>query len=206
MLEALCPECDQHFREVQEALQTLRVPFQINRFMVRGLDYYTRTTFEFLTTDLGAQAAVGAGGRYDGLIEQLGGPPLSGIGFAMGMERIALLMEQDTESKLPDATMDIFLASLGSETLAPCSLLAHLLRQQGIRAAIDYSGRSLKAQLKQAGRVNARFTLIVGVDEWARQEGILRNMTNQVQQPFALSGTPEEQSLRLKQLLQTTIQ
>ena len=206
MLEALCPECDQHFREVQEALQTLRVPFQINRFMVRGLDYYTRTTFEFLTTDLGAQAAVGAGGRYDGLIEQLGGPPLSGIGFAMGMERIALLMEQDTESHLPDATMDIFLASLGSETLAPCSLLAHLLRQQGIRAAIDYSGRSLKAQLKQAGRVNARFTLIVGVDEWARQEGILRNMTNQGQQPFSLTGTPEEQSLRLKQLLQTTIQ
>lgn len=206
MLEALCPECDQHFQEVQEALQALRVPFQINRFMVRGLDYYTRTTFEFLTSDLGAQAAVGAGGRYDGLIEQLGGPPLSGIGFAMGMERIALLMEQDTESHLPAATMDIFLAALGSETLAPCSLLAHLLRQQGIRAAIDYSGRSLKAQLKQAGRVNARFTLIIGVDEWARQEGILRNMSTQQQQPFALSGTPEEQSLRLKQLLQTTIQ
>ncbi len=206
MLEALCPECDHHFQEVQEALQALRVPFQINRFMVRGLDYYTRTTFEFLTTDLGTQAAVGAGGRYDGLIEQLGGPPLSGIGFAMGIERIALLMEQDTESHLPAASMDIFLAALGSETLAPCSLLAHLLRQQGIRAAIDYSGRSLKAQLKQAGRVNARFTLIIGVDEWERQEGILRNMTNQEQQPFALSGTPEEQSLRLKQLLQTTIQ
>lgn len=204
MLEALCPECDQHFREVQAALQTLRVPFQLNRFMVRGLDYYTRTTFEFLTSDLGAQAAVGAGGRYDGLIEQLGGPPLSGIGFAMGMERIALLMEQNTESQLPDATMDVFLAALGGETLAPCSLLAHLLRQQGVRAAIDYSGRSLKAQLKQAGRVNARFTLIIGVDEWARQEGILRNMITQEQQPFALSGTPEEQSLRLMQLLQTT--
>ncbi len=206
MLEALCPDCDQHFREVQEALQALRVPFQLNRFMVRGLDYYTRTTFEFLTSDLGAQAAVGAGGRYDGLIEQLGGPPLSGIGFAMGMERIALLMEQDTESHLPAASMDIFLAALGSETLAPCSLLAHLMRQQGVRAAIDYSGRSLKAQLKQAGRVNARFTLIVGVDEWARQEGILRNMATQEQQPFALSGTPEEQSLRLTQLLRTPIQ
>jgi len=204
MLEALCPECDHHFREVQEALQALQIPFQLNRFMVRGLDYYTRTTFEFLTTDLGSQAAVGAGGRYDGLIEQLGGPPLSGIGFAMGMERIALLMEQDTESKLPGATMDICLAALGNETLGPCSLLAHLLRKQGVKAAIDYSGRSLKAQLKQAGRVNARFTLIVGVDEWARQEGILRNMATQEQQPFALSGTPEQQSLRLMQLLQTT--
>jgi histidyl-tRNA synthetase len=201
MLEALCPECDQHFREVQEALQALRIPFRLNPFMVRGLDYYTRTTFEFLTTDLGAQAAVGAGGRYDGLIEQLGGPPLSGIGFAMGLERIALLMEQQTHTQLPEATMDVFLAALGSNTLAPCSLLTHLLRQQGIKAAIDYSGRSLKAQLKQAGRVKARFTLIVGDDEWTRQQGILRNMSTQEQQPVALSGTPEEQCQRLLPLL-----
>lgn len=201
MLEALCPECDQHFRDVQEALHSLRIPFRLNPFMVRGLDYYTRTTFEFLTTDLGAQAAVGAGGRYDGLIEQLGGPPLSGIGFAMGLERIALLMEQQTHTQLPEATMDVFLAALGSDTLVPCSLLAHLLRQQGIKAAIDYSGRSLKAQLKQAGRVKARFTLIIGDDEWTRQQGILRNMSTQEQQPVALSGTPEQQCRRLMQLL-----
>ena len=204
MLEALCPECAHHFQEVQEALQNLQIPFQINRFMVRGLDYYTRTTFEFLTADLGAQAAVGAGGRYDGLIEQLGGPPLSGIGFAMGMERMALLMEQRAGNQLPGPTMDIFLASLGKDTLAPCSLLAHLLRKQGVKAAMDYSGRSLKAQLKQAGRVNARFTLIVGDEEWTRQEGILRNMATQQQQPFALSGPPEDQCRQLAQLLQAT--
>ena len=204
MLEALCPECDHHFREVQEALQALAIPFRINPFMVRGLDYYTRTTFEFLTTDLGSQAAVGAGGRYDGLIEQLGGPPLSGIGFAMGMERLTLLMEQQAGAQPSGRSMDIFLAALGSDTLAPCSLLAHLLRSHGVKAAIDYSGRSLKAQLKQAGRVNARFTLIVGPDEWARQEGILRNMATQDQQPFTLSGTPEQQCQRLAQLLQTT--
>ncbi len=202
LLEALCPDCEQHFQEVQRALQSLQVPFRLNPFMVRGLDYYTRTTFEFLTADLGAQAAVGAGGRYDGLIEQLGGPPLPGIGFAMGLERLVLLMEQNTDKQLPVAHMDIFLAALGTNTLEPCSLLAHLLRRQGVKAALDYSGRSLKAQLKQAGRVNARFTLIIGDDEWARQEGILRNMLTQEQQPFALSGNPEQQCLRLSQLLQ----
>ena len=204
LLDALCPDCDRHFREVQEALQSLDIAFKINPFMVRGLDYYTRTTFEFLTSDLGAQAAVGAGGRYDGLIEQLGGPALSGIGFAMGLERIALLMEQQTDTPQPVDSMDIFLAALGDKTLAPCGQLAHLLRKQGLRAAIDYSGRGLKAQLKQAGRVNARFTLIVGDDEWDRQQGILRNMATQEQQPFDLGGTPEQQSLRLLGLVQPT--
>ncbi len=203
MLNALCPACDEHFNEVQNALQTLDIPFKINGFMVRGLDYYTRTTFEFLTTELGAQAAVGAGGRYDGLIEQLGGPSLSGIGFAMGLERIALLMEQQSGKQLHSATMDVFLATLGNDTLVPCSLLAHLLRKQGFKVAIDYSGRSLKAQLKQAGRVNARFTLIVGDDEWTRQQGILRNMNTQEQQPFPLSGTPEQQCLNLAHILRT---
>ena len=200
---ALCPECDLHFQEVRGALDNLRIPFQLNRFMVRGLDYYTRTTFEFLTSDLGAQAAVGAGGRYDGLIEQLGGPALSGIGFAMGLERIALLMEQQVTNELPVSTMDIFLAALGGNTLAPCSQLAHTLRKQGAKVAIDYSGRSLKAQLKLANRVNARYTLIVGEDEWARGEGILRNMKTQGQQIFSLTGSPEEQGRRLLEALRT---
>ena len=203
ILAALCPECDHHFREVQGALEALQIPFRLNRFMVRGLDYYTRTTFEFLTADLGAQAAVGAGGRYDGLIETLGGPALSGIGFAMGLERIALLMEQQQDQPRIGASMDIFLAALGSEALAPCSLLAHSLRKDGVKTAIDYSGRSLKAQLKQAGRVNARFTLIVGDEEWTQRQGILRNMRTQEQQPFALAGTPAEQSHQLRYLLET---
>ena len=205
LLDALCPACDQHFREVREALAELRIPFTVNRFMVRGLDYYTRTTFEFLTSDLGAQAAVGAGGRYDGLIEQLGGPPLSGIGFAMGLERIVLLMEQQASGQLAASSVDVFLAALSAGTLPSCSQLAHTLRKQGAKVAIDYSGRSLKAQLKQASRVNARFTLIVGDDEWARGEAILRNMRTQEQHPFALHGDPEEQSHRLLAALRTTV-
>ena len=197
LLDALCPDCDQHFRAVRQELELLNVPFQLNRFMVRGLDYYTRTTFEFLTTELGAQAAVGAGGRYDGLIEQLGGPPLTGIGFAMGLERIVLLLEQQSDDRLPKAAADLFIAALGTNLLPQCSRLTHLLRRSGIRAAIDYSGRSLKAQLKQANRINARFALIVGADEWTRQEGTLRNMSTQEQQPVSLAGSPEEQCRRL---------
>ena len=172
--------------------------------MVRGLDYYTRTTFEFLTTALGAQAAVGAGGRYDGLIAQLGGPPLSGIGFAMGLERLALLMEQQNASALPAKGMDIFIAALGTATLSPAGQLVHALRRLGIKTAIDYSGRSLKAQLKQASRVNARFTLIVGEDEWTRGEAILRDMRTQQQNPFALHGAADEQARHLLALIRTT--
>jgi len=204
LLAALCPDCDRHFTEVRTVLSELRIPFQINRFMVRGLDYYTRTTFEFLTTDLGAQAAVGAGGRYDGLIEQLGGPPLSGIGFAMGLERLALLMDQHDHCPIPAKGMDVFVAALGTVTIAPAGQLVHALRRQGAKAAIDYSGRSLKAQLKQASRANARFTLIVGEDEWTRGEAILRDMRTQEQQPFALRGSSEEQAGRLLDMVQAT--
>ena len=201
LLERLCPDCNQHFHLVQQTLSRLGVPFGINRFMVRGLDYYSRTTFEFLTTELGAQAAVGAGGRYDGLIEQLGGPALSGIGFAMGIERIALLMEQQKTRTDPLATTDIYLAALGEQPLAWCGQIAHQLRRQGIKAALDYSGRSLKAQLKMANRACARFTLIIGDDELKRQEATLRNMATQDQQPLILHATKEQFCLDLIQLL-----
>lgn len=203
MLNTLCTDCDDHFQAVQAALQNLGISFRLNPFMVRGLDYYTRTTFEFITTDLGAQAAVGAGGRYDGLIEQLDGPPLSGIGFAMGLERLVLLLEQhDQNDGIDTDSTDFFLVSLGA-TIDAVSLLAHHLRRQGCRAAIDYSGRSLKAQLKQADRAKTRFALIIGDDEWTRREAVLRDMRTQQQQPFALSGSPEQQSQRLAELLRS---
>lgn len=202
LLEALCPECDQHFLAVRRSLEMLAIPYSINRFMVRGLDYYSRTTFEFLTNDLGAQAAVGAGGRYDGLIEELGGPKLSGIGFAMGLERIALLMEQQAEEQLPVESMDVFVATLGEKSLTACTQLTHELRRQGVKTAIDYSGRSLKAQLKQARRVQARYTLIIGDDELERQQGILRNMSTQEQDLFDLSGSHSRQAERLAAVLQ----
>jgi len=122
----------------------------------------------------------------------------------MGLERIALLMEQLQEKELPVEQMDIFIAALGQEPLTTCAKLTHALRLQGIKAAIDYSGRSLKAQLKQASRVNARYTLIVGDDELAKQQAILRNMASQEQNPFDLSGSSAQQSERLRSLLKET--
>ena len=201
ILDSLCENCNEHFSLVQQALQDLGISYTLNRFMVRGLDYYTQTTFEFLTSDLGAQAAVGAGGRYDGLIEQLGGPALPGIGFAMGIERIALLMEQKDDNNRLTQDTDCFIAALGQEASLPCAQLTHQLRLRGIKAAMDYSGRRLKAQMKQANRVHARFVLIVGEDELEQQKAVLRDMKTQEQHSFSLAGSISEQSERLMPLL-----
>ena len=194
MQESLCPDCDRHFTAVRATLDNLGLRYNLNRFMVRGLDYYTRTTFEFITNQLGAQAAVGGGGRYDGVLEELGGPPGSGIGFAMGMERIVLLMEQNEQDEASVADgMDIYLAALGPEALAHCTVLAQLLRKRGLRISIDYSDRSLKAQMKIAGRVQARYTLILGAQEWEQKEAILRDMRSQEQRPFSLAENADKQ-------------
>ncbi len=163
----------------------MNVSYSLNKFMVRGLDYYCRTTFEFITTDLGAQAAVGAGGRYDGLIESLGGPKKSpGIGFAMGMERLVLLLQQK-------ATSGLFAG--GEQVLI--SLSPALARRQSGRVlvwhmtcackrftvAMDHEGRSLKSQMKQADKAGARFVLIIGDAELESGKGMLRNMATEEQ-------------------------
>lgn len=201
ILDSLCTDCDNHFTAVQKQLDLLDVTYKLNRFMVRGLDYYTRTTFEFLTTDLGAQSAVTAGGRYDGLIEQLGGPKnLPGIGFAMGIERMALLMQQK-ESIPVDRRADIFIAALGETAIAYSSPIVHQLRKLGLQAAMDYSNRSLKAQMKLAGRTGAHFTLIIGEQELEQHAAVLRNMHNREQQSFPLQGSAEQQSYQLRELI-----
>jgi len=205
ILDFLCPDCGSHFEAVGRSLERLEVDFTVNRFMVRGLDYYTRTTFEFIAADLGAQSAVGAGGRYDGLIEQLGGPPLSGIGFALGMERLVLLMQQRITARFaPPVRLDVFVAALGREAAGHSQVLVHHLRRQGLKAAMDHGGRSLKAQLKQAGRFDARYALIIGDNELERKSAVLRNMTDQQQTPFPLNLDAAEESRRLALLIQPT--
>jgi histidyl-tRNA synthetase len=198
ILDSLCPDCEEHFAGVEKSLKLLGVTYTKNRFMVRGLDYYTRTTFEFITGDLGAQAAVGAGGRYDGLIEKLGGPKLPGIGFAMGIERLVLLLEQQKDTPELKTTADIFIAALGEKAAEYSSVLVNDLRALGLKAAMDYSGRSLKAQMKQAGRTNSRFTLIVGDNELEQKEAVLRNMQTQEQDSFSLDGSIKEQAEQLR--------
>ncbi len=202
ILDSLCDACSAHFKSVQEHLKLLGVKFNLNKFMVRGLDYYTRTTFEFVTDQLGSQSAIGAGGRYDGLIEQLGGPKMPGIGFAMGIERLALLLQAQQTDKLKlQPSTDIFIAALGEEAARHSMLFVNQLRKLGKRAAMDYSGRSLKSQMKQAGRLNSLYTLIIGENELNNQLGILRNMHTHEQQDFSLQKTIIKQSEHLIHLL-----
>ena len=178
VLEHLCGDCSDHFAKVQDGLNQLGVDYTLNKFMVRGLDYYCKTTFEFITADLGAQAAVAAGGRYDGLIETLGGPKDShGIGFAMGMERLVLLLEQ-LETEVKASEVDLFVAGIGEEGAKVGYGLAHGLRAKGLSVAMDHEGRSLKAQLKLANKASAKFALIIGDSELEAGAGVLRDIRN----------------------------
>jgi histidyl-tRNA synthetase len=185
ILDHLCPECAAHFQAVESYLQAIDIKYKVNPFMVRGLDYYTRTTFELLTTALGAQGAVGAGGRYDGLVKQLGGPALPGIGFAMGMERLTLLLAEQRQMK--SKQVDVFIAALGDAAQAKGFVMAHSLRQQGLAVVMDYAGRSLKSQMKQAARYGSRFVLIIGEDELAKGQAVMRDMDSHEQVDVALS-------------------
>jgi histidyl-tRNA synthetase len=192
ILEHLCPGCADHFSQTKASLDLLAIPYAVNPFMVRGLDYYTRTTFELVTDALGAQSAVGAGGRYDGLVEQLGGAKnMPGIGFAMGMERLALLLGQQNAGSCPETATDLFVAALGEEAAVRAFPLVHLLRRKGLQVGMDLEGKSLKSQMKQADRAKARFVLILGEEELAKGEAVLRDMSSKEQQQVTLAGTEE---------------
>jgi histidyl-tRNA synthetase len=184
--EHLCPECAAHFGEVQDGLRQLGIAYSLNKFMVRGLDYYCRTTFEFTTTDLGSQSAVCAGGRYDGLVEQLGGPKIPGIGCAMGMERLVLLLQKEQKAVGPATGMDLFLAGLGNAASRMVFSLMQSLRKEGVRVVMDLDNRSLKSQMKQADKAGARFVLMIGDEELAKNTGMLRNMATQEQRDIPL--------------------
>jgi len=185
ILDHLCDGCREHFAQVERGLSLLEVPYRVNSFMVRGLDYYTRTTFELITGDLGAQSAVGAGGRYDGLIKQLGGPALPGIGFAMGLERLVLLLEQQVGGR--EAVEEgLFIAALGPAAQERALVMAQALRRQGVVVGLDHAGRSLKSQMKQANKLKFRHTLIMGDDELEKGVAPLRDMNTKEQVELSL--------------------
>ena len=189
VLDHLCSGCADHFSATQRHLRDVGTAFTINPRMVRGLDYYTRTTFELVTGLLGAQSAVAAGGRYDGLISDLGGPQLPGIGFAMGVERVALLLSGQEFARRPE----LFIAALGEAAQDRAFVLMSRLQRLGLWVESDLEGKSLKSQMRRADKVNARFTLILGEDELARGEGSLKEMDNGTQaaiplDPAAIAG------------------
>ena len=185
MVDALCSECDEHFSRVRRYLEDLDIPFRINARMVRGLDYYVRTTFEVVTDRLGAQNAVAAGGRYDGLVESLGGPALPGIGFAIGLERLAL-MARDKETVL--SRPQVFFAALGEQAADRAFVLMSQLQQRGVRADMDFQGKSLKAQLRRANKLQADYVVILGEDELVGGELRLKRMEDGSEAPVTLEG------------------
>ncbi len=184
VLEYLDDECAAHFSRSRHFLEAAGTSYSVNPRMVRGLDYYTRTTFELVTGLLGAQSAVAAGGRYDGLIADLGGPALPGIGFAMGVERVALLLAEKEFVKRPD----IFIAALGEDARDTSFHLMCTLQRLGVTAECDYEGKSLKSQLRRSDKFNSRFTLIIGEDELKKGRGALKEMDAGSQEDVLLSG------------------
>lgn len=177
VLEHLCSSCDDHFSSVRRYLDLSATPYSINSRMVRGLDYYTRTTFEMVTGLLGSQSAVAAGGRYDGLISQLGGPEIPGIGFAMGLERVALLLGSQEFASLPD----LFIATMGGGERDFAFRLMDGLLKSGVRVEMDYEGKSLKSQMRRADKLKARYSVVIGGNEVASGRASFKRMADGIQ-------------------------
>lgn len=172
----LCPACREHFQEVQAQLGLLGIPFSLNHKLVRGLDYYTRTVFEILPQREGGQSAIVGGGRYDGLIEQIGGRPTPGVGFATGIERIILNLKEQGIEPPSQQTPAIYLAHIGEAARHAAVALAANLRAANIVVLASTGGKSLKAQLRQANSLGARYAVILGDNEVERREAVVRDM------------------------------
>ncbi len=185
--EHLSVESREHFAEVLRELDLLGIPYRVSHRLVRGLDYYTRTTFEIVSTGLGAQNTVLGGGRYDGLVQELGGPAVCGIGFALGMERLRLLMPNLPE----EPRCEVYLAPLAAAGFDRALLLQRRLRQAGLRVLMDHEGRSFKSRMKTANKLGARIVAILGEDELARGTWTLRDMRASTQVEVSETELPE---------------
>lgn len=165
ILDYLCEECSDHFEKLKKYLTNLGIDFKVNPKIVRGLDYYTKTVFEFVTTEIGAQGTVCGGGRYDGLIEQLGGQKVPALGFAMGIERLLIVMDKQNSEFLTPRTCDVYFATMGDDALEKAMQISHELREFGYHAEFDLMGRGIKAQMKYANKIGSAFTVVIGDNE-----------------------------------------
>jgi histidyl-tRNA synthetase len=184
MTEFLCDACARHFEAVKRGLNQQEIPYTINPRLVRGLDYYCRTAFEIQTTKLGAQNAVAGGGRYDGLVEALGGPSVPAIGFAVGIDRLVDILIQ--RGPQPRAVPDVFIAPLGDEAIQRSFEWSCALSLADIKTEADFTGKSLKALMKRADRVGADFVLIAGDQELKNGVVVVRNMKTKEQTTFPI--------------------
>ena len=190
--DCLCEECAEHFAKLKELLTSAGISFTHDPRLVRGLDYYTKTAFEIKYPPLGAQSAVAGGGRYDGLIEEMGGNPTPAVGFATGLERLLLALESQNLLPEKNRSVDAYVVALGETAQAEGFKLLNSLRQQGLSAAMDFAGRSMKAQMKQANKLGAKYSVILGEDEIAEGVAMLRSMEDSSQAKVPMNQVAEK--------------
>ena len=200
VLEYLCDDCREHFEQVKAHLIAQNIKFKVNPHIVRGLDYYTRTVFEFVSGDIGAQSTVCGGGRYDGLISQMGGPQTASLGFGMGIERLMMVLESQ-KTELPDAPRsDIYIATMGENASIKASELCAKLREEGLKAETDICGRGLKAQMKYANKIGAKFSMVLGDNEIECGLAKLKDMEEGTESEIKIDEIAEElgEAIRVK--------
>ena len=186
MLDFLCDDCATHFEQVKGCLQAAEIEFEIDPHIVRGLDYYTKTVFEIIMQAGREGLALCGGGRYDGLVEQLGGPDLPSLGFGMGLERLLMILEAK-EANLPEApTPEVYFAPMGDKAITACFSMALKLREGGVSVETDLVGRGLKAQMKYADKIGARYVIVVGDNELETGSARLKDMKTGEQTDIAL--------------------
>lgn len=185
-IDYLCEECDGHFADLKKYLDAQGIKYTVDTRIVRGLDYYTKTVFEFICKGIGAQSTVCGGGRYDGLMEQLGGPSLPGIGFGMGLTRIILAMQESGAAQIEEDKPVLYIAPMGTDARAKAMKIVSDLRARGYYAECDISARSLKAQMKYADKIGARYTLIIGDSELESGKAQLKDMESSTQQEIMI--------------------
>ena len=183
----LCEECREHQNGLLKLLNGMGIRYEIDPRLVRGLDYYTKTVFEITSESIGSQSAVCGGGRYDSLVEEIGGPHTPGVGFGLGMERLLLLLENTGYQMEKPVRYDLYIASMGEAAEEQAFLLAVALRKRGVKVEMDHIGRSVKAQIKYADKVGARYVLVLGEDELNRNEGKLKRMSDGEETTTALN-------------------
>ncbi|MBR1764912.1 MAG: histidine--tRNA ligase [Ruminococcus sp.] len=189
ILDYLCEDCSKHFETVKKNLSLMGIEYKLNPRIVRGLDYYTRTVFEFISTDIGSQGTVCGGGRYDGLIGTMGGKDTPALGFAMGLERIIMAMEKQGCDFAEEKTCDLCFVTLGDEAAEKAVELAQMMRQEGFRVEYDLVGRKLKQQMNYADKIGAKYVIVLGGDEIAQGKAKLKNMKTGEQTGVALDET-----------------
>ena len=194
----LCDECKEHFASVQKYLDAAGVEYTVNPTIVRGLDYYTKTVFEFVTDFIGAQGTVCGGGRYDGLIEELGGKHLPSLGFAMGIERLLMLMDKQGIEIPKPSTCDLYVAVMGEKASLKSFEIIKAVRSCGLIAETDVVGRGLRAQMKYADKIGAKFSMVLGDNEIEQGKAVIKNMSSGEQTEIVLDDTFAEKFMVLQ--------